>query len=134
MAGKEKNFGDKINTNGFDKRPKDAANGGRPVSIKKEMINLLGKDGRVTIPSSQVLQVKDDGSVVLRLPTQQQLAMKLISIAMGSGNQSIRALLAMIDHVDGRAVQKVEDVTPGAKMTKQEIEEKIKNLIDKDAV
>lgn len=82
---------------------------GRQVSIKRQLKDLLVKDGAITIPAKQVVKVLDNGDVQIKLPTQQQLAMKLVSWAMSQkGNDSIKAIQMIIDHIDGKAVQPID--------------------------
>ena len=75
---KENNFGDKINSNGFDKRPEDATKGGRKPSIRKQLEEMIGDNGNYTIAADQVLKVNDDGSVLVDIPTANKLTLKLL--------------------------------------------------------
>ncbi|MCB0446089.1 MAG: hypothetical protein KDD03_00985 [Gelidibacter sp.] len=102
------NFGDKINTKGLDKMPQNINKNGRPVSIRAQLKDLLESDGNVTMPSSQVVKINDDGSVVLKLPTQMQLAMKLSSWAMSKkGNDSLKAIQMIMEQIDGKPKQEI---------------------------
>lgn len=121
----------KAGSNGFDKRPKDRVKGGRKPSIRKSIVKLMNKDGFMEIPAKQVHLVKEDGSVVVKIPTDQQLALKLTNMAMsGRGNEAINAIKLLREDVDGKAVQKVQVVDPHEQwegMTDEEIEEKLYN-------
>ena len=103
------NFGDKINTNGFDKRPEDSLKGGRKPSIKNQLIDILESEGNLTIVANQVVQIKDNGDVVIKVPTQMQMAMKLSSWAMSKkGNDSLKALQMIMEQIDGKPTQPIE--------------------------
>lgn len=103
------NFGDKVNTNGLDKNPNNINREGRPVSIRNQLKRLLEQDGKVTVPSSQVDKINDDGSVTLVLPTQDQLAMKLISWALSKkGVDSIKAIQMVMEQIDGKPKQELD--------------------------
>jgi len=61
------------------------------------------------MPANQVVKINDDGSVVLKLPTQMQLAMKLSSWAMSKkGNDSLKAIQMIMEQVDGKPKQEIE--------------------------
>ena len=99
--GKEKNFGNKINTAGFDINPQNIGN--RKPSIKKQLKDLMEAEGNLTIPSNQVINVNDDGSVVIKMPTEMQIAMKLQSWAMSrKGNDSLKAIQMIMEQIDGK--------------------------------
>lgn len=103
------NLGEKANTNGFDKRPEDATKGGRKPSIKKQLEELLESEGQIRIESRDVISIGEDGSVILKLPTQMQLAMKLSSWAMSKrGNDSLKAIQMIMEQVDGKGVQPID--------------------------
>lgn len=106
---KEKNFGNKINSNGFDKRPQDATKGGRKPSIRKQLEEILQEDGAVTFSAKQVQEIREDGSVVIKVPTQMQMALKMVSWAMSKkGNDSIRAIQMVMEQIDGKPKQSVD--------------------------
>ena len=57
-----KNFGDKRNTNGFDKRPEDTTKGGRPPSFKTRYKNALkNNNGVIWISNNETLERIKDG-------------------------------------------------------------------------
>ena len=80
----------------------DPTKGGRKPSIRKQLGDLMLSDGQVVIPADQVVQTRPDGSIVIKVPTEMQLAMKLKSLAMGKGNTAIQAMRLIMDHIDGR--------------------------------
>lgn len=116
------NFGDKLNTNGFDKNPENINKDGRPVSIREQLKDLLEAEGNVTMPANQVVSINDDGSVTLKLPTQMQLAMKLSSWAMSKkGNDSIKAIKMIMEQIEGKPSQKTEHSIKLEQITGMEI-------------
>ena len=100
------NFGDKINSSGLDKNPENINRNGRPVSIKAQLKDLLESEGNLTITANQVVQIKDSGDIVIKVPTQMQMAMKLSSWAMSKkGNDSLKALQMIMEQIDGKPNQ-----------------------------
>lgn len=90
----------------------DPTKGGRKPSIRKQLVELMEQDGKITIPSKQIVTVNDDGSVTMILPTQMQLAMKLTSWAMSSkGGDSIKSIQMIMEQMDGKPKQEI-DVNP----------------------
>lgn len=87
----------------------DPTKGGRKPSIRKQLVELMEKDGKITIPSKQIVTVNDDGSVTMVLPTQTQLAMKLTSWAMSSkGGDSIKSIQMIMEQMDGKPKQEID--------------------------
>lgn len=108
----KENFGDKINTNGFDKNPDNAKLGGRKPSIKRQIVELMESEGAYMIPKKDVIKVYKNGNVKVKIPTQMQIAMKLQEWAMSKkGTDSIRAIQLIMDHIDGKGVQPI-DINP----------------------
>ena len=111
--GKEKQFGDKINTQGFDVNKGNINRNGRPVSIKTELKQILENDGMIFIPESQITDrdaedKKGNKGIKIKVPTANSLAMKLMSWAMSNKNQSLKAIEMIIDRIDGKALQQTE--------------------------
>lgn len=109
------NFGDKINTNGFDKHPEHINRTGanRKISIKRELEKLLKSDGTLVFKGAQIIEMGEKNGerfVKIKLPTQEALAHKMISIAMGSNKQSntLRALIQLLEQWDGKPNQKFD--------------------------
>jgi len=87
----------------------DPTKGGRKPSIRKQLSELLEKDGQITIPAKQIAKVNDDGSVTIILPTQMQMAMKLVSWAMqNKGSESLKAIQMVMEQIDGKPKQEIE--------------------------
>ena len=82
------NFGDKKNTNGFDKNPKNIG-GGRPKGVKN----------RATI-LKEILALDDN---------EYKVNEAMIKLAMG-GN--VNAFKEIMDSIYGKNPEKIEDVTP----------------------
>jgi len=87
----------------------DPTKGGRPVSIKAQVKDLLESEGNLTIPANQVVTINEDGSVVMKVPTQMQIAMKLQSWAMSKkGGDSLKAIQMIMEQIDGKAKDSIE--------------------------
>ena len=108
----------------------DPTKGGRKPSIRKQLSELLEKDGQITIPAKQIAKVNDDGSVTIILPTQMQMAMKLVSWAMqNKGSESLKAIQMIMEQIDGKPKQEIEQTVP--QLTPQLTPEKMKLLNDR---
>tara|TARA_R110001599_G_scaffold334255_1_gene550574 strand:+ start:562 stop:966 length:405 start_codon:yes stop_codon:yes gene_type:complete len=106
------NFGDKVNTNGLDKNKDNINREGRPVSIRGQIKGLLENEGNLTIQASQIIKTNEDGSVVVKVPTQTQIALKLQGWAMSKkGNDSLKAIQMIMEQVDGKPLQEVHQET-----------------------
>ncbi|MXV39338.1 hypothetical protein GO491_11735 [Flavobacteriaceae bacterium Ap0902] len=108
----------------------DPTKGGRKPSIRKQLEDLLGSDGNLTMPASQVVKINNDGSVVLKVPTQMQMAMKLSSWAMSKkGNDSLKAIQMIMEQIDGKPKQTIDNqiteatVNPYKDLPKEALEE-----------
>jgi len=87
----------------------DPTKGGRKPSIRKQLSELLEKDGKITIPTKQIAKLNDDGSVTIILPTQMQMAMKLVSWAMqNKGSESLKAIQMIMEQIDGKPKQEID--------------------------
>ncbi len=106
------NFGDKVNTNGLDKNKDNINREGRPVSIRGQIKGLLENDGNLTIQANQIIKTNEDGSVVVKVPTQTQIALKLQGWAMSKkGNDSLKAIQMIMEQIDGKPLQEVHQET-----------------------
>lgn len=128
----------KSNSSGFDKNPDNINRKGRKPSIRKQLEDLLNSDGGLTIPASQVIKTNDDGSVVIKVPTQMQMAMKLSSWAMSKkGNDSLKAIQMIMEQIDGKPSQEITSTiqeapkeNPFKDLPKEELE-KIDDILKK---
>lgn len=101
-------FGEKRNSNGFDKNPENINQNGRPVSIRGQLKNMLNSDGAITISKEQIKSINEDGSITINLPTQDHLAMKLLSWSLSEkGNDSLKAIQMIMDQIDGKMTQPI---------------------------
>lgn len=83
-------------------------NNGRPVSIRNQLKDLLQSEGNITIPANQVVKINEDGSILMKVPTQMQMAMKLSSWAMSKkGNDSLKAIQMIMEQIDGKPMQEI---------------------------
>ena len=82
----------------------DPTKGGRKVSIKKQVLKLLDETTtELFISHEDVIDLKDDGSVVVKLPSQTAVAMKLVKWAMDKeGGNSLRAIQMIMEQIDGK--------------------------------
>ena len=100
----------------------DPTKGGRKPSIRKQLEATLENEGGLTVPAKQVTKVHEDGSVTIKLPTSEQMALKLVSWAMsGKGADSIKAIQMIMEQIDGKPTQPIEPVIPGGKTLKIEV-------------
>lgn len=89
----------------------DPTKGGRKPSIKKQLFELLESGGQLLIKAKDVVSTNDVGDVIIKVPTQMQIAMKLKQWAMSKkGNDSIKAIQMIMEQVDGKPKQSL-DVT-----------------------
>jgi len=114
MPGGDRNIRPEDGTNGFDKHPENINRKGRPrkVSIKKELENILLADGVIKFTGKQIVEVGEENGVQfvkVKLPTQNALAHKMVSIAMGSNKYSntLRALIQLLEQFDGKPRQDI---------------------------
>jgi hypothetical protein len=111
--------------------------GGRPrgKSMKKILKHML--QGKVTVDENVVINKK--GDVVKELTTKEALALKLIKIALqGEDGEAMRAILAIVDRVDGKLTDKVEqkninpytDTEADEKMYNDHVERKARGMAE----
>lgn len=113
MAKKKKGGYKNIDPHGGVKfgQGQDPTRGGRRPSIRTQIKDLLQAEGDLTIPANQIKKINQDGSVVMKVPTEMQIAMKLQSWAMSRrGSDSLKAIQMIMEQVDGKPDQKI-DVT-----------------------
>jgi len=109
---KENNFGSKINTNGFDKRPQDTSKGGRKPSLRKQLEEVITDRGSYTIEEKKVLKINEDGSIEVKTTSAEQMARKLVDWAMSKkGNESLKAIQIIMDQIDGKPKQTIDQKT-----------------------
>jgi len=90
---------------------------GRKPSIKNQLKELMLKNGELIIPKDQVIKVEDNGDVVIKTPTEMQLALKLKQMAMnGRGSITLKAIQLIMEQIDGKPRQDIgldiENVIP----------------------
>jgi hypothetical protein len=95
----------------------DPTLGGRKPSIKKQLSELLLKDGEMVIEAENVISINEDGGVTINLPTQMQIAIQLQNWALSNkGNDSIKAIQLIMETLDGKPKQSM-DLTTGQEST-----------------
>lgn len=110
--GKEENFGDKINSNGFDKNPDNINRKGRRISLKTEYARLSQDDRPVVWVLEEELEFRDNkGTPEVGLPLSpvQALLVKLNGIATnGKDADALNAIKFIWEQFDGKAKQYTE--------------------------
>ena len=87
----------------------DNTKGGKRPSIRNQLIALMEQEGRLKIPKSQILSIEKDGSIVIKLPKQEQIAMKLVQWSLtNKGLDSLKAIQMITEHIDGKPKQEIE--------------------------
>ena len=101
------NFGDKINTNGFDKRPEHINQKGRPYSIKTDLKNILETDGTMEVKAEQIVKKHKNGNITIQLPFRETIAIRLLEWAYcKKGNDSLKAIKMIMEQIEGKPDQK----------------------------
>lgn len=117
---------DNLKGKGFDSRPENINRKGRPrkVSIKNELEKILQSSGTVTYKGDDIVKVWEDDKgvkhVTVKQTTQDQLARKMLKIAMGSSSRAstLKAITQIMEQFDGKpkqsldVVQREEEVIP----------------------
>jgi len=97
------------NTNGFKENPQNINKKGRPVSIREQLKDLLATQGKLKIPKEQIISIEPSGDIIIKMPTEMQLAMKLKQIAMsGKGANTLRAIQMIMEQIDGKPDQNIK--------------------------
>lgn len=79
----------------------DPTKGGRPVSIKKQLKEILQSNGEMTFEASEVISINEDGSVTIKVPTQMKIAMKITAWAESKkGGDSLKAIEMIMKQFD----------------------------------
>ncbi len=105
--GKEENF--KGNTKATQFPHNDPTKGGRKPSIRNQLKELLTKNGKLKVAKENIISIEHDGSVIIKMPTEMQLAMKLKQIAMGGkNNNTLKAIQMIMEQIDGKPKQSIE--------------------------
>jgi hypothetical protein len=110
----------------------DPTKGGRKKSIRKELYKLLEKDGVVKFPKSQVVRIDEEsGEVWIKVPTDQQIALKLSNLALsGNNSNTLRAMQMYMEQIDGRPTQPIEVGPIGSsEISPEERKERIKEMM-----
>ena len=116
-----------------DYQPKE---NGRKPSIKKQLLELMESEGKLKIEAKNVININDDGSIIIKLPTEMQIAMKLKQWAMSKrGTDSIKAIQMIMEQIDGKPKQEsdVKVKLDVLNYTQEERDKRIQDLLKKDA-
>jgi len=135
MPGGKGNIKPEDNTNGFQKNPQNINRKGTNPSIKNQLKELLFNEGELPIPADQLIKEKTiDGKkyFVFKIPTQNALALRLLSLGMSKNTNGFNALKLLLETFDGKAKQEVEQTIISKEPTEAEIDARIKELTKKD--
>lgn len=106
MPGGKGNIRPEDRTEGFEKHPENINKKGAPISIRKQLREILAMDGAMKIEKKHVIARNEDGSVEILMPKKDMLAMKLMQWALsGKGTDSIKAIQLVMEHLEGRPHQ-----------------------------
>lgn len=90
----------------FSTHPENINRNGAPISIRKEIKQLLASDGKMRIEWKNVEKIVQDEYIEVIIPKKDMIAMKLFHWAMSKkGNDSTKAIQMIIEHIDGRPHQ-----------------------------
>ena len=99
--------------NGFENNPQNINKNGSKPSIKRQLEKILDADGRMKIRRKDVVEINDD-FILVKVPEQQAVAMKLINWAMSNKhNASIKAIQMILEHFDGKPNQPISGADGG---------------------
>lgn len=106
MPGGNKNIKGSDNTGGFQVNPENINKKGRPISIRRQLREILAMDGTLKIKPEHVKKIHDDGSVDILMPKKDMIAMKLMQWAMSSKEgASVRSIQLIMEHLEGKPHQ-----------------------------
>lgn len=86
----------------------DPTKGGRKPSIKNQLKELLLLDGKMEIKKKDIIETTSEGNVIIRLPSEISLALKMQKIAMGSSSNNLKAIQIIMEQLDGKPKQSFE--------------------------
>ena len=133
--GREENFGKNAGKGDFRENPQNINRKGTNPSIKNQLKELLFNEGELPIPADQLIKEKTiDGKkyFVFKIPTQNALALRLLSLGMSKNTNGFNALKLLLETFDGKAKQEVEQTIISKEPTEAEIDARIKELTKKD--
>jgi len=137
MPGGKGNIKGTDNVAGFQKNPQNINKKGRPPSIRNALRELLESDGVLRVEAKNIIETHEDGSVSVKIPTEQMMALKLNHWALSKkGPDSLKALEMIMSHLEGRAPQSLS-VSMGQNniqynLTDEQVQEVLKELKPKD--
>lgn len=97
-----------IKGKGFDKYPEHINKKGAGVSIKKQLKELLLKQGELTIPKKDFIK-ETETAYIFKIATQESLALKMLNIAMSKTSNNLKAIQLILETFDGKAKQEIEN-------------------------
>jgi hypothetical protein len=108
MESKKKKMKGGITGKGFDVNPQNIGKStGRPPSIRKQLKEMLGMEGKLPIPKKYLVEEKDE-EFIFKIPNEQSLALRLLSMAMsGQRHIALKALKMIMEQIDGKPTQAI---------------------------
>lgn len=128
---------DSDRTGGFDVNPQNINKKGPPLSITNQLREILEQDGEMVIKPEHIIRENTDGSVVIKMPKRDMVAMKLLQWAMSKkGSDSLKAIQLISERLEGRPAQSLNISTDEpiiqAVLTDEQFNEAMKKLEPKE--
>ena len=88
---------------------------GRPANTFKQiLLDILEKDGTLKFPKEQVLSISKDGSVTIKMTTDEALVHKLLNLAMvGNSAVNLQAIKEIWERLEGKTPTNVDITSTG---------------------
>ena len=113
--------------NWLQKNPQNIAGKGRPPSFKKHFQKLLSEDGFLVFSKEQIIEIKENWSVKVKMPKEEAIVMKAINWALSNkGIESTKMIQWIVEMFEWKAITPTKDLTPVKDPSKKELE-----LLDK---
>ena len=123
--GEKGKLGPEDNTAGFQVNPQNINKKGRPPSIRRHLKELLELEGKMVIPHLSILETKKNGDVVISIPNQEKIALKLQQLAMsGKGSVTLRAIKMIIEQLEGKVPQTKIIIDQGLDLSLLDLDER----------
>ena len=114
--GREKNFGDKINSNGFDKKPENINRNGQPLSFKADYRKILESNNGIIWRNEEDLIIEEKNGkkrIGFQLTKVETILAKLDELIMNPKNDkiSLDAIKFIWEQIDGKPKQEIDMTT-----------------------
>ena len=81
--------------------------GGKRSSLKRQLTAMLEAAGELEISNKNIVETKDNGNVVVKLPTDEALAFMLMKLTERSDSIGLKAIQIVLHTVDGKPRQAI---------------------------